>query len=129
MNTPNLKIGDTVYLFDSNQRVYSEVTEAEKAQGKIWGDLIYRGHFSPLKITGETTGTWLLERRMVVNKKTLNERKTAFGQRRVFTAAQMEDKIYLHDNAQRIARAVEFCNNVNLLKQIDALLEKANVSV
>lgn len=122
----NLNMGDTLYLFDSNRRVYPNVTDDEKKAGKIWpsGGPIYREHFRPLLIAGETPGTWVLEPgRLTVNKKTLKARRTAFGQECVYTKDQVDAKVYIHDNATRIAALVEHCHNVDLLKRIDKMLQ------
>jgi hypothetical protein len=49
----NLKIGSTVWIFDENRRVYPK----DKSGGS---GPIYREHFSPEIIDGETRTSWLI---------------------------------------------------------------------
>lgn len=48
---PKLGVGSTVWRFDVNRREY-EVVDGRK--------IIYRSHWRPLKITGETARSWIV---------------------------------------------------------------------
>jgi len=61
-----LKIGATVYRFDGDYRVYKR-NEA----GRQYGGPIYREHFRPIQITGETSRSWVLADGAKISKKTL----------------------------------------------------------
>lgn len=60
----NLKVGDTVWVFDMNRRVY----EGNGLSARI----IYREHFRPLQIVGETSRSWVLRNERKVSKKSLD---------------------------------------------------------
>lgn len=52
-----MKVGDHIYRFDINRRVY------ERKPGKKYGGrIIYREHWQELSITGETSRSWLVQR-------------------------------------------------------------------
>jgi hypothetical protein len=88
-----LKIGDTLYRFDGNRRVYRDGQSGP----------IYREHFEPLKIIGENKISWLLERNWKANKKDLSSAKAwHYGGRGFFTAEGMEDDIWQHDHRHHI---------------------------
>jgi len=49
----NLKVGDTVWVFDINRRVYDG--------NGLGAKIIYREHFRPVHIIGETSRSWILD--------------------------------------------------------------------
>lgn len=65
----NLSIGSIVYLFDPNHRVYPK---DENGRNKWGSNPIYREHFVPVVITGETARSWIVDRyrsQIKINKK------------------------------------------------------------
>ena len=103
-------IGETVYRFDRNRRVY------------LPGDAgpSYEGHFEPLKIWGETPAFWLCG--FEFNPWKVNKRQILTGVAGAFyTASAMEDKIWLNDHAWKIADAVKHAD-ANQLKKIAAII-------
>lgn len=107
-----LKIGDTLYRFDGNRRVYVD--------GK--GGPIYREHFEPLKIVGENKVSWILERDWNANKKDLSSvRARQFGGRGFFTAEGMEADIWRKENIHKI-RALLDSASPNQLDQVAIIL-------
>lgn len=113
-----MKIGDTLYRFDGNHRVYRE-------PGKLGGGgPIYREHFQPLKIVDENKVSWILERGWKVRKKDLKgEAKSfGFGGRGFFTAEGMEDDIWEHDNRHRIADFVLRSIPLDQLKKVAEII-------
>ena len=46
------KVGDTIWVFDRNHREYSK----DNGSAPIW-----RAHWRPRKVTGETSRSWVLE--------------------------------------------------------------------
>ncbi len=52
-----LHVGSTVWIFDYNHRVY-----AKDASGRSIGGPIWREHWVPYKITGETRVSWITDR-------------------------------------------------------------------
>lgn len=65
MSEPVLKVGDTVWVLDENHRVYPKGSGLSAVP-------IYREHFRPRKITGETSRSWLVQYGLKINKKTLD---------------------------------------------------------
>lgn len=51
-----LGVGSTIWRFDGNRRVYTR-----PADSKWGGTIIYREHWEPRKIVGETGRSWIVE--------------------------------------------------------------------
>lgn len=95
----DLKIGDVLYRFDGNIRVY--------ADKKLGGGPIYSKHFEPLEIIGETRRSWLLAQGWKCDKRTLQSAESMqFGGRGFFTAEGMADDIWQHEHRHKITEAV-----------------------
>lgn len=110
-----MKIGDTVYRFDINRRVYRD-----KSPGSFGGGgPIYSEHFEPLKIIGESKSSWLLEHRYSVGKRVLASAKTF--PRRFFTAAQMDDDIWANEHRYAIREKLTR-TPVDQLRQVAAII-------
>jgi len=88
-----MQIGDTLWQFDINRRVYSKPPPGER----IFGSIIYREHFKPLKIIGETRQSWLLEHRYKAKKGDDPMIRGGF-----YTAEEMEDNVWIHDHRHRV---------------------------
>jgi hypothetical protein len=107
-----MKIGDTLYRFDSNRRVYANGNSGP----------IYSEHFEPLKIVGENKVSWLLERGWKASKKDLRSAVSLqYGGRGFFTVEGMIDDIWKRDHGPRIGRLVDNATP-NQLRQIGAIL-------
>lgn len=113
--TDTLKVGDTVYEFDPNRRRY--------AQGSN-GPPIYREHFRPVEIIGETAKTWLIGTRKGehFNKKTMCSPMTAWGQTRFYTAADMELDVWARSARSGIIERIRRDNR--LLKKVAELIDQ-----
>jgi|CXWL01.1.fsa_nt_gi hypothetical protein len=110
-----MKIGDTLYWFDGNTRVYD--------QPGFGGRAVYAKHFVPLKIVGENNVSWILERDWKVNKKTGKgeARSYSYGGRGFFTAEGMADDIWQHEHRHKILREVERAP-LDQIKKIAAII-------
>lgn len=115
MKTP-LKIGDTIYQFSENYRVY-----AKDENGRATGAPIYAEHFRPVKIVGEEKRSWVV-----------NDHPPKVGKNRVdaershwFTTEGKAAAIWLHANGWRTAEAVRRCYDIGTVKAIAELLIKA----
>ncbi len=112
-----LKIGDTLFRFDGNRRVYRRPGTYHGG-----GAPVYREHFEPLKVIGENKVSWLLERGWKASKKDLKSAASmAYGGRGFFTAEQMEDDIWMHDHRHSI-RALFDRASPEQLKKIAEIL-------
>lgn len=99
-----LAIGDLLYNFDGNRRVY-----LQKNCGPS-----YAHHFEAHEIFGETRQSWIVgPYRRRVNKKTLAS-ALEYADRGYFTKTAMEEDIFVAQHAHRIAKAVERATSVQL---------------
>ena len=106
-----MQVGDTLYYFDQNRRKYSK---PPPGSDRIWGDIIYAEHFAPEKIIGETRVSWCFE----YGRKAKKSDPTQYG---FYTAEQMADKIYEHDNGYKISDLVRHAPAKHL-KQIAEII-------
>ena len=113
-----MQIGDTLYRFDGNRRVYRDRT----ALGG--GGPIYREHFEPLKIVGENKVSWILERGWKVRKSDLKGETKSFhyGGRGFFTAEGMATDIWDHDHRHKIVDAIQRQATPTQLRQVAELI-------
>lgn len=108
-------VGDTLWLFDQNRRIY--------ADGQHWAP-IFREHFVPVKIVGETAKSWLIDNfsrpPLRVNKKTMQapDRHWTLS---YYTADGVEDACWRHENRPVIVESVSAAP-VSTLRKIHALL-------
>ena len=111
-----LKIGDTIFRFDGNRRVYRK---NDRIGG---GGPIYSEHFEPLKIVGENKVSWLLEQGWKANKKSLSSAKALeYGGRGFFTAEGMKDDIWRYEHRNKIVRLVDQADPA-ILRQVAELV-------
>ena len=103
-----MKIGDTLYHFDQNRREYAK---PPAGSGRIYGNPIYSGHFSPMVIKGENRRSWLFDFGMKADK--ANPRKHNF-----FTAEQMADDIWIHEHRYELVRRVQDSRDAAALREI-----------
>lgn len=86
------KVGDTVWLFDLNSRVYVPGRSAP----------VYRGHFVPHEIVGETSKSWIV----------------GFGEKKfpkknpegMYTAEGVDDQCWAQDYRIKIIDHVRRCS-------------------
>lgn len=103
------KIGDKVWRFDPNRRVYPK----DKA---ISGGPIYAEHFWQDTIVGETSRSWLVGGRDWDQIKVPKKNPTG-----IYTDEQKEAEIWEHDHRYRIVKMVQRCTPEQL-KQIAKLI-------
>jgi hypothetical protein len=102
-----VKVGDTVWFFDINSRVY---TNAQSAP-------IWRKHWRKATIVSETTRSWVTDR-----LPTKLPKKGPWPRGWVATEAEIDRLEWIEANARALARKVERLESYELLKQIEALL-------
>lgn len=99
-----MKVGDRVFTFEINRRRYRT-----DASGRSHGP-IHREHFVERWIVGEVGRSWLVawEKDADPDGRVEKFPKTAprNSERRLFSEAEVDDSVYVHDNAYRIAEAV-----------------------
>jgi hypothetical protein len=95
-----MKVGDKVYTFDSNRRVYP--TDKTISSGPI-----YREHFVLQEILGETSQSWIVGYSgWTVDTRACTKHKKKAERPSLFTREQVEEQIYIHDNGHKIADLV-----------------------
>ena len=114
-------VGDTVWLFDEDRRVY-----ATPEPGRIWGTggPIYREHFVERRIVSEGPRSWVLDTGEKVNKQTRLTKRDHRGIAKALflSLAEVEDSCYLKENHYRIADKVRTCRDAAVLRQIARLV-------
>lgn len=102
-------IGSTVWLFDENRRVYTR--GGSVGRGPIW-----REHWAPRKIVGETSRSWVTEYGDKVPKRGCDPRCVAFSR------DEIERQAYIHENAHKIGEAVRCIGDYELLRKVAELI-------
>ncbi len=88
-----MKIGDTIWRFNTNRRVYSDDKSAP----------IWREHWEPLTIIGETTRSWLVG---YYYKPYRVPKKGSDPRQWVFSEEEIENRDWVERHKHRISRAV-----------------------
>ena len=99
-----MKVGDKIWLFSSNRRVY-------RKDGIEYSSPIYSEYFYQDTIDGETSRSW------IVGKTKFSKKDT----RGIFTDQEKEDSIWANDYRWKIVDKVGNCP-VSVLKKINELL-------
>jgi len=99
-----MKVGDKVWLFDTNRRVYPK--------GSITSAPIYAEHFYQTTIDDETPRSWIIGRQKYSKK----------GGEGIYTDEQKADRLWDHANRYNIIEKVKECS-VEKLKQIEEILK------
>ena len=100
-----MKVGDKVWLFDFNRRVYPK-------NGSISNSPIYSEYFYQATIDGETSRSWIVLCQKFPKKNPIG----------LYTDKQKADKIWVNENRYRIVKLVENCS-IEKLKQIEELFK------
>lgn len=112
------KVGDAVWVFNANRRVYRK-----DENGRSVGGPIFREHFLSREIVDETSRSWLVGLgRMKVPKIGGDVREGVGGVRVYMTQEAVDAAVYRHDHRHKIARAIETCADVAVLRQVAALV-------
>ena len=123
-----MQIGNKVWLFDSNHRVYKD------AEGNKTTSPLYRGYFVEKYIVGETKQSWLVGYKgntpddrlnIKVNKKTLTYiRSNAFDGRLYTSEEQIDQLCWINENRHKLSQKINQSNDYQKLKEIEAILNR-----
>lgn len=97
-------IGNTVYVFDMNRRVYRK---DGVGAGPIW-----REHWRPEKVSSETSRSWVTDHGTKIPKKGHDPRSFAFS------LGQIESQAWVQEHRYKISSMVERCLDPVKLQQI-----------
>jgi len=117
----DFKVGDEVYLFDQNRRVYTRADKGCKWSGS---KVIFREHFVKYKIVGETSRSWLIgvEWRPDKDPKNRKNDNPKWWGGRFYTAEEVDEACWLEANRQALGDAVKFCLDMAKLKGVAKLV-------
>lgn len=113
MTTPSLKIGDTVWQYDGNHRIY-----AEPEPGRLYsGILIYRYFWRKRTIVAETSRSWIIDS---YPKRKIP--KTGPHNGYALSQQEVDDACWNNTNRCRLAGHVGRFEDTAVLKKIAALI-------
>jgi hypothetical protein len=121
-NLPVVGVGSTVWLFDENRRVYPDGPDGRRSFGSR---LIWREHWRPTKIVGETRVSWILGHS---HGRKISKRDLAAGTvRGVLTnEADLDAACYVNEHAhavsERVRRLAGGRKAAEVLRRIAALV-------
>lgn len=103
-STALLGIGSTIWIFDQNRRVYRDNRSRP----------VYREYWRPIKITSETTRSWITEWGQKIPKK---------GEHHgvCFTEKEVDDKSWVEENRYKISEAVNRMRDAETLRAVAKL--------
>ena len=108
-----MKVGDHVWIFDINRRVYPPPPPSRVYSGAP----IYREHWCKVEIVGETKRSWIVgPYRRKVPKNGPPPRGVAFDEREV------DDDVMLHEHRYCIAERVRDCWDADALRRVAEIL-------
>ncbi len=104
---------EKVFYFDINHRIYHP-----PEPGRIYssGGPIWRKHWREVKVTGETSRSWVLENGRKIPK------VGALPHGYAFTEAEIDDLEWVKVHALRISEEVRRCDDHATLRQIAVLI-------
>lgn len=112
-NKIKLKIGDKIYYFNQNYRVYSKDNK---------GECIYNEHFRPLYITNENEKEYIVDENYTINKRSnlliMYKEKTNY-----YTEQEKKDNVFIKENAYKLSQIVRDIDSAEKLKKIKEILE------
>lgn len=102
-------IGQTVYFFDINRRVYPK-------DGGVGRSPIWREHWRPETIVSETTRSWVTNHKSKIPKNAVAHDRFAWDQKDIDHAE------FVHEHQHRIAERVGRLGDAEVLKQVAELI-------
>ncbi|KLU62292.1 hypothetical protein CEB3_c13360 [Peptococcaceae bacterium CEB3] len=112
-----MQVGDRVWIFDENNRVYRDAAGNETLSP--W----YRGHFVEHFVVGETRHSWILARSATTHPKRGFKIPKKDAEKHVFVSEEAVEKAcWVQSNRYRIAKAVEESADYDMLRQIGEIL-------
>lgn len=107
----DLKIGQTIYIFDENHRIYKDSSSAP----------IYREHFRPYTIISETTNEFICNSRKINKRSGLFKHTPKFKPVKIYTELKMNDNVWEQDNRYKIIDIIKR-TDIATLKTIAKLI-------
>ncbi|MCK9599664.1 MAG: hypothetical protein M0R06_11530 [Sphaerochaeta sp.] len=92
----DLQIGETIYIFDGNFRVYP----------KDGGACIYSEHFRPYTIVSETDKEYVCDYGIINKRSGMFKRNPRYKPQHIFTEAQKNDSVFQQAHSYKISEDV-----------------------
>lgn len=113
----DLKIGDTVWVFEINRRVYP------RGEKGLHSAPIYREHFMPYEVIGQTSRSWLIgasggHEICKVSIKDPFGKQRGDGAPRIYDEAGVDDMCWLNDHRYKLMRKIEYQATPAQLREI-----------
>ena len=112
-----MKIGDPVWVFYENHRVYRPARPGEDG---FRGGPIWRAHWQKQTVVGETARSWVLGDGSKVPKKGADHGLFAFSE------ADIDKRAWVHENRHHISRVVGLIEDHDLLRKVAELIGYEN---
>jgi hypothetical protein len=109
----NLTIGQTVWKWDENRRVYPK---DENGKTRMSSAPIWREHWRPMKIVGETSRSWITDHDDKLPKSGPAPLRWCFSEEEIDRAA------YIADNRHRICEEVRRIDDYETLRKVADLI-------
>jgi len=122
----DVAVGDTVWIRDANIRHYHK---PEPGQSTFSVGMIYRDQFKPVTVIAveklSIVTDYVMNKHRKINRTTGAVSGPGFGSHNgTLTASlDMESDVYINDNRHRIAHQVQDCDDADLLRAIQHLLD------
>lgn len=115
-----MKVGDTIWRFDHNIRVYPE-----RRPGETYTHArpIYRRQWRPEVITGETSRSWIIHGGRWDETKVPKKPNPIQKRQWCFSEAELEGRVWWENNHCSLADAVRDCRNPEVLRKIASIPE------
>lgn len=122
----DLKMGDVIWQFDVNSRQY------RTRKGHSYGSPIWRAHWRPMVIVGETKMSWLvvsqslaqyshgqaLDPKRCVKLSKKNPDRISW----VFSEEELDERSWINDNRVRLSEVIRDFKDYETLKKVAALI-------
>lgn len=105
-----MKIGDTIWIFDGNHRVYRKGPDGRSTGGPIW-----REHWRPYAITSETSRSWVVGEHWCQEKV---PKKNASKYKFAFSLEEIEERAWVIENVYTIAEKVRRTTDADKLRAV-----------
>lgn len=109
------KIGDPVWVYDQNLRVYRRSPET----GKAIGSPVYRESFRKFEITSESKTSWVVGRRdndRVIAK--ISKNGMSSGGIMAFSEQELDDLCFINDNRHQISHHISTIIDATVLREV-----------
>jgi hypothetical protein len=113
----SIGIGSTIWVFNSNNRVYRK-----DHKGRVIGGPIWEKHWEPRKIIGETSRSWLIEPEWLKQKV---PKKNASPRGFAFSREEIEERAFVMENRYPISDIVRQVESAPVLRAIVKILDDA----